>query len=228
MSKKSAAPKKTFEECYEIIDAVIQKNRHRWQLVSIPWMDWDDVSQIIKIHIHKKWNLYNSEFQLEPWVNRIAINQIKNLRRNVYDNMSRPCLRCPENQGGDLCAVYQTQNSNCELFKKWEKTKKHAHDVRMTVSSENHQQEMFDMPYEHNDLSDMEKSLHHKMQEILKPVDYKIYKYLFIDGISEEEAIKKLNYSGEKNKKIALNNLIKTKKMIIIKVKKILDDGLDT
>lgn len=234
MSKNSAAKSgnlkyPTFESAIEVIDKLLEMNRHRWQLSAISSMDYSDVAQIIRLHLWKKFYQYDEgKGDISPWINRIIINQIKNLRRNVYDNMSRPCLRCPENQGGELCAIYGVQSNSCELFKKWEKTKKHAHDVKMTVSAESHIQEMFDMPYEHNDLGEMEKSLHLKMKQILKPMEYKIYKFLFMDGLSDEEAAKKLNYSGEKNKKTGLNNLIKIKKLIIIKVKKILEEGIDS
>ena len=68
-----------FEECIEIIDAELQKRKNRWNLTSLAWMDYDDVSQIIRIHIHKKWNLYDQSKPLAPWLNRIISNQIKNI-----------------------------------------------------------------------------------------------------------------------------------------------------
>ena len=46
-----------FEDCIEKIDLEINKRRSRWNLTALSWMDFDDVSQIIRIHIFKKWHL---------------------------------------------------------------------------------------------------------------------------------------------------------------------------
>ena len=76
--KKTTTKKPTFEECIGFIDIEIKKRRNKWSLTSLHWMDYDDVSQIIRIHLNEKWHLYNSEKPLGPWVNRIISNQIKN------------------------------------------------------------------------------------------------------------------------------------------------------
>ncbi len=80
--KKAAKPKKEFENCIEIIDQEISKRKNKWTLTSISWMDFDDISQILKIHIFKKWHLYDQNKPLSPWLNRIISNQLKNLIRN--------------------------------------------------------------------------------------------------------------------------------------------------
>ena len=46
---KSKKPK--FEECITLIDAEIIKRRGKWNLTALGWMDFDDVSQILRIHI---------------------------------------------------------------------------------------------------------------------------------------------------------------------------------
>ena len=76
MKKKQSSP--SFEESISIIDNEISKRRNKWNLSSLTWIDFDDVSQIIRIHIYKKWHLYNPKQPLAPWVNRIISNQIKN------------------------------------------------------------------------------------------------------------------------------------------------------
>ena len=48
-----------FEDCIEQIDSEIRKRKSRWNLTALSWMDFDDVSQIIRIHIFKKWHLYD-------------------------------------------------------------------------------------------------------------------------------------------------------------------------
>ena len=51
-SKKVVRP--TFEESIDIINSEIQKRKHRWHLTAIAWMDFDDVSQRLRLHIYKK------------------------------------------------------------------------------------------------------------------------------------------------------------------------------
>ena len=96
------------------------------------------MSQIIKLHIFKKWHLYNPSQPLAPWLNRIITNQIKNIIRNNYGNYSKPCSRCAAAEAEDKCLVYGKQDNGCPLVAKWEKTKKVAHDVKIAVPLENH------------------------------------------------------------------------------------------
>ena len=81
---------KQFEESIDFINQEIKKRRNKWCLTSLNWIDFDDVSQIIRIHIYEKWHLYDKDKPLGPWLNRIISNQIKNLIRNNYGNYSRP------------------------------------------------------------------------------------------------------------------------------------------
>ena len=98
MPKKKAQEKK-FEDCIDVIDQEISKRRNKWTLTSIAWMDFDDISQILKIHIYKKWHLYDNSKPLAPWLNRIISNQLKNLIRNNYSNsVSYTHLTLPTNR----------------------------------------------------------------------------------------------------------------------------------
>ena len=87
-------PKKKipYEDKKDIIDAELKKRRGKWFLNSVSWIDFDDVCQIIRAHIHKKWEQWDQTRALEPWLNRIISNQLKNILRNNYSNFSRPCL----------------------------------------------------------------------------------------------------------------------------------------
>ena len=107
--RKRLPKKKTFEECIDIIDAELIKRKNRWSLTSLCWMDYDDVSQIIRLHIYKKWDMYDPPKPLAPWLNRIITNQIKNLIRNNYGNYARPCLKCAASDGEDGCEIYNKQ-----------------------------------------------------------------------------------------------------------------------
>ena len=124
----------TYNDKKDIIDIELKKRRGKWFLNSVSWIDFDDVCQIIRAHIYKKWEQWDQARALEPWLNRIISNQLKNILRNNYSNFSRPCLNCPFNQSkgpsesdapGELCGFTPSglQCSECPLYKKWEKTK---------------------------------------------------------------------------------------------------------
>lgn len=220
---------KSFEDCIDIINREISKRRGKWQLRAISWMDFDDVSQILRIHIYKKWEMYDQSRMLEPWLNRVMSSQIKNIIRNQYSNYSRPCLRCAANQGDDLCSIYTKQCSECPLFAKWEKTKKRAYDAKLPVSIEDHQQELFSRPEDSINIEKVGKLIHEKMKTTLKPMEWKVYKGLYIDFKSEEEVAKLMGYkTSEKNRMPGYKRLKGIQKLIIVKVKKLLsEDGID-
>ena len=222
MSKK----KLEFEECIEKIDHEITKRKNKWNLTAISWMDFDDVSQILRIHIFKKWHLYDQSQPLAPWLNRIISNQIKNLVRNNYGNYSRPCLKCAAAESSDLCKIYGKQDNTCPLYANWEKTKKVAHDVKIPLPLENHSQEVFNMSEDKVDLQRNIDKIHSKMQEVLKPLEWKIYQCLYIENLTEEQTAKRIGYkTTENNRSPGYKQIKNIQKIIIAKVKKNLDTG---
>jgi len=217
---------RTFEECIPEIDHEIKKRRTKWNLTALSWLDFDDVSQIIRIHIFRKWHLFNQSEPLAPWVNTIISNQIRNLIRNNYGNHTRPCLRCAAAEGDDLCAIYTKQCADCPLYAQWEKSKKRAHDVKMPVSLENHSQEVYDMVEDSMDIERSSRNLHEKMESILKPMEWKIYKLLYIDHKTEEEVAKAMGYkTTEKNRSPGYKQIKNIKKLIVVKARKCLTNG---
>ena len=222
MSKK----KLEFEECIEKIDHEITKRKNKWNLTAISWMDFDDVSQILRIHIFKKLHLYDQSQPLAPWLNRIISNQIKNLVRNNYGNYSRPCLKCAAAESSDLCKIYGKQDNTCPLYANWEKTKKVAHDVKIPLPLENHSQEVFNMSEDKVDLQRNIDKIHSKMQEVLKPLEWKIYQCLYKENLTEEQTAKRMGYkTTEKNRSPGYKQIKNIQKIIIAKVKKNLDTG---
>ena len=229
-SKKTQKPKKTekpsFEDSIDVINVEINKRKGKWNLTVLAWMDFQDVSQILRIHIFKKWDLYDSEKPLAPWINRIISNQIKNLIRNNYGNYARPCLRCAASESDSHCYIYKEQSSVCPLYANWEKTKKNAHDAKLPVSLEEHPQEIFTSVNSYYDVERTALRLHEKMETVLKPVEWKVYNYLYIEYKSEEEVAKLMNYkTTEKNRVPGYKQIKNIKKSIIEKVKKVLDKG---
>jgi len=222
--KKAAKPKKEFENCIEIIDQEISKRKNKWTLTSISWMDFDDISQILKIHIFKKWHLYDQNKPLSPWLNRIISNQLKNLIRNNYSNYCKPCLKCAAAEPDSGCAIYGSQDARCPLFKNWLAKKKSAYDVKMALPLENHQSEVRDVEVSSSNIEMGIRKLNEKLKETLKPNEWIVYKGFYIDNESEIEIAKKLNFkTTEKNRTPGYKQIKNIQKSIITKARKILD-----
>jgi len=220
------AKKPKFENCIDDINTEILKRKNKWNLTAIAWMDFSDVSQILRFHIYKKWHLYDHNKPLAPWVNRIISNQIKNLIRNNYSNYTRPCLKCSAAESEDGCAIYSKQCNSCPLYANWEKNKKNAHDTKLTVSLENHVQEINSIENENFDIEETTKNIHDKMFKVLKPIEWKIYTYLYIEGKDDEQVAKLMGYrTSEKNRMAGYKQIKNLKKAIILKVKKHLYNG---
>lgn len=220
------AKKPSFESLIDVINSEIIKRKNKWNLTAINWMDFNDVAQILRIHIYKKWHLYDYKKPLAPWVNRIISNQIKNLIRNNYSNFTRPCLKCAAAEGEDGCTIYSRQCNQCPLYANWEKNKKNAHDTKLTVSIENHYQEINNLPSDRLNMEETANNIHEKMQKVLKPIEWKVYRYLYIEGKDEEQTAKLMGYrTSEKNRIAGYKQIKNIKKIIIIKVKKHLYNG---
>lgn len=215
-----------FEDCIKVIDIEIAKRRQTWTLSAISWMDFDDVAQIIRTHIYKKWHLFDQSKLLRPWINVIITHQIRNLIRNNYGNFSKPCLHCAANEGDDLCSIYEKQCCECPLFANWYKNRKSAHDTKLPVSLENHVNEVHNQIKDGLDVEKTADNLHKKMQQILKPTEWKVYDFLYIQHKEEEEVAVLMGFkSNEMGRKAGYKQIINIKKSIIKKVKKVLYEG---
>lgn len=228
--------KKQFEDLYETIDQVIKKRKNKWKLNAITWFDFEDIEQIIKLHIYKKWHLWDQTRAIEPWVNRIATNQIRNIIRNNYTAYAKPCLSCSFNQnkeseysGEFSCGFTKSkiQCAECPLYAKWEKIKKPAYDVKITVSLENHKNYFATIQTEENhDYKDAEKKLHDLMKINLSDKHFFIYKMFFIDHLSDEEIASILRFkTNEKNRKAGYKQIKNLKKMLFLKAQDLLKNN---
>ena len=215
-----------FESCINLINTEILKRKNKWTLSTLNWIDFEDVSQIIRFHIYKKWDLYDEKKPMLPWVNRIISNQIKNLIRNNYGNYARPCLKCAAALGENECRIYGKQDQGCPMFNNWSKTKKNAYDLKMAVSIEDHSYEINNQLCVNSDIQKATQNLHQKMKQILKPVEWKVYELLYIDHKTEEQVCKILKFKYDKKAKSAYNKQLKNiQKSIIKKAKQCLANG---
>jgi len=195
----------TYEEAYPVIHQEVEKRRRKWQLKAVTWMDYDDVSQLIKLHIYKKWSYYDPEKPLAPWVARIVCNQLSNLLRNNYTNVISPCNKCVCALADGTCEIYGVRDNSCPLYRNWFYNKKSAYDIKMPLplchhSSEIdlHLDEKYNIQYEIEEINRI-------MKEHLNDREWNIYKLLYIDNMEESEVIKSLpqkyrQIQGYKNK----------------------------
>lgn len=223
-----------YEDKSQEIDLEIKKRRGKWFLDSLAWFDFEDVEQIIKAHIHKKWHQWDQSRSLKPWINKIITNQMKNILRNNYSNFVRPCLNCPFNQscatkdGGEasLCGFTKTglQDSSCPLYAKWEKTKKSAYGIKMALTLENHTNEVQAMEDNNFNIMDAQDKLNFFMKKELSEKQFLVYKLLFIDNKDEEEVAGEMGYkTSEKGRKAGYKQIKNLKKIFKQKAQEILD-----
>ena len=67
--------------------------------------------------------------------------------------------------------------------------------------------------------------LHEKMESILKANEWLVYKVLYIDHLTEEQAAKKMGYkTTEKNRSPGYKQIKNLKKSIITKVRKVISN----
>jgi DNA-directed RNA polymerase specialized sigma24 family protein len=219
-----------FEDCIDVIENAIRKQRSRWRLDCISWFDFEDVEQVIKLHIYKKWNMWDQKRPLEPWINIIVSNQIKNLVRNHYGNYVKPCVSCEFNMGDDSCSFTsrKVQNRECDKFAKWEKTKKSAFSLRVAVSADEHMYEIGsaeteDNVFFHNSVE----RLNIEMKKELSEIHYEAYKMLYFEDDSTEEDVANLmGYkTNEKKRKAGYRQVKNLKKIFAQKAEKIMREN---
>ena len=215
-----------FEDCSKKIDLEIKKRKKRWNLTALSWMDFDDVSQIIRIHVFKKWHLYDQSKPLAPWVNRIISNQIKNLIRNNYGNYCRPCLKCAAAESDTLCYIYGSQGSACPLYAQWEKTKKVAYETKLPSSLETTAPKILDTPLLDFQFDLLFGKLNAQLRVKLKTNEWIVYENLYLKDKTEQEVAKMLGYkTSEKNRSPGYKQIKNLKKIIIQKAKELISDG---
>lgn len=184
-----------FEDCIDIVDLAIKRQRAKWQLDAINWFDYEDVSQIIRLHIYNKWDMWDQSRPLEPWIGIIINNQIINQVRNHYGNYVKPCTKC-EFASGEGCSLTSSkkQDSQCVLYRKWAKGKKAGLDLKITLSTENHVNELSSRPDTHICYQEYVEKLNTKMKAELSAQHYKAYLMLFFDEASEEDVARFMGY----------------------------------
>ena len=220
-----ATNKISFEEKLPIIATEIRKRKNKWQLNILKWLSFEDVEQIITIHIYKKWDMWDQRKPLEPWISRIISNQIRNLIRNNYTNYVKPCAGCIHNLGDEHCSlnISGLQTKECSLYSSWEKSKKHGYNIKLPLELENHSREVENISSYNLDFDEAISSLNAEMKKILSVNYYTAYCMLYFEKKSDEEVAIFLGYRcNEKNRKIGYKQIKNLKKLFKDKAVEIL------
>lgn len=215
--------KLTFEDCYPVIDREIQKRRSKWTLDAIAWMNWDDVAQNLRIHINKKFSMWDQSRPLQNWLAAVIHHQLVNSIRNLYTNFSPICNKCAAFDGADGCIIYGDKRDECPLYCQWKKTKEKAYNLKLPLSSFYHEQEIQEIPHEDIDMDKAAINIHDKMELLLKAYEFRIYSLLFINHKTEQEIIDIMGLG--KNRTKELSKLKQLKKKFLDKVRQLIYNG---
>jgi len=202
----------TYEDFSEVIDAAIRRQQYKWRLNAVRWFDFDDVQQIIKLHISRKWHMWDQERPLEPWIGR-----------NHYGNYVNPC---PD---------YQFSNhdsSICPICQKWEKSKKAALEIKIPLSTEDFVKEVTSKQYVDFDFNSSLEKLDGEMKRRLSNIHYTAYRMLYFDKNNEEDVAKFMGYKiSAQKRKLGYRQVKNLKKkflqvaMEILRDQDIIEDG---
>tara|TARA_Y100000361_G_scaffold29586_1_gene24468 strand:+ start:4666 stop:5364 length:699 start_codon:yes stop_codon:yes gene_type:complete len=221
-------PKKIrYEEKIDIINGEIRKRKNKWFLDSMPWISFEDVEQIIRVHIFQKWDQWDQKRELKPWINKIITNQFKNILRNYYLNFAKPCSSCPFDSsaaGENFCSFTKSglQDTTCPLYAKWNKSKKNAHDVKIPLRLDAQEYESSVFKGESFQVDGAIEKIQEYLKEELSERQYQIYYMLFVENKSEDEVAKQLGYKTNEQGRTAgykqIKNMRKFFKEKVIKI----------
>tara|TARA_R100000995_G_C3474914_1_gene120354 strand:- start:866 stop:1570 length:705 start_codon:yes stop_codon:yes gene_type:complete len=225
----------TYEDFSDIIDAAIKRQQFKWRLKAVKWFDFEDVEQVIKLHIAKKWHMWDQERPLEPWIGRIISNQIRNLVRNHYGNYIKPCSNCKFARGDDCSATLsKKQDSSCSIYAKWEKSKKTGLELKIPLSTEDFVKEVRSREYTDFDFDGSLAKLDVQMKIKLTPNHYIAYRMLYFDEKTEEDVARFMGYKiSPQKKKLGYRQVKNLKKkfletaMEILEQQDIIGNGAD-
>mgnify|MGYP003659112767 FL=1 len=217
-----------FNSQQDALEELLKKYRPKWQLGALAWIDYDDVCQIIRFHIYKKWHLWDQTRPFKPWASMIISNQIKNLIRNNYSSFAKPCLRCPHNMGATSCdwTKSREQDESCPDFSKWKKKKERAFNIKLPLALEEGVGTGTTSLRDFVDYNEASKKLHRLVMEQLNEKHKKIYILLYIENIDENEVAERFGFKADaaKRKKPRYKQIANLKKKFYNIALKIMKD----
>ena len=192
---------KVYEDLHSVIENEIRKRRGRWRCTNI---DFEEASQLVRIRIAQKFHKWDQARPFAQWVNRLITNCLINLVRDHVVRYEKPCVHCAANEGDGFCRLTPSheQCSECKLFKEWENTKKHAFNVKVPVTIEDHIDEINNMEGDFYDVGASKERLDELMKKELTDKEWRVYTMLFIEGRNEDYVAKEMGFkTSEDNRK---------------------------
>jgi hypothetical protein len=174
-----------YEDCFGIIDNELRKRQSKWLYHHIRW---DDIAQSIRAKIALRWGHWDQSRPLAPYVNRIITNTLRNLARDSYLKLSKPCSKCAGNLGDGFCKYTKsnTQCSECPIFASWQRAGKESNfNAALPVSIESHVDVVRNVQGDFYDVEQGVQRLTKLLKGVLTPVEYKVYIWLFIEKRDE-------------------------------------------
>ena len=203
-----------FTRYYNDIESALSKRRHKWKLSSLAYISYEDICQIITLHIYKKIHMYDEHQPFINWCNRIISHQLQNLVRNHYGNLAPPCNKCPHNEGDSRCGFTKSglKGEACPVYKHWMKSKQAGYHLKLAGSLDHpdyietkvNTKEDFDFDFQHKKLMGF-------LKEELDNTSWVILTDFIILKRNEKEVALQLEISV---------NELKRRKLMIVKLAK--------
>lgn len=213
-----------FEDKIKDIDRLLEMRRSQWMLTHI--MSYEDICQIIRIHLHKKFDYWDQSRPFDQWASRIITRQIINEVRNNYGRLTPPCIKgkgCPFNTG-EGCQFTKSgkKDESCAAYSKWLKSKKSAYELKIAAPLEDYDGASRFSDFNFEKTAD---KFHKEMKKLLTEKQYLAYTLIFVDGLSDIEVAKRLNLTtGEKNRIPGYRQISNLKKELIRIGKEVVDN----
>lgn len=180
-----------FEDKLNEIDSLLKTRKPRWEMDAIPSTGWEDVEQIIRIHLFNKFEKWDQSKPFSRWCARVIDNQIINIKKHLIGRFISPCQNCPFNLGDNLCAKTKSGKKcdECPKLAKWEKKKKNGYNLVLARSvDETFEGEDDPIIQPEGNLINLPEAierLHRLMLETLTDKLRKFYQLKYIDGLND-------------------------------------------
>ncbi len=224
--------KKKFEDISDELDTILRGKRGFWNLEAICHVSYDDICQIIRLHIHSKFNQWDQSLPFSGWAVEIVTNQIINLREQYYGKYAPPCRKCSEDLGSNLCAKTESgiKCSECPLFSKWEQKKEAAYRIVLAESADKSYYDEEEgegrikiEAAQSPDYFLASARLHELVMRGLNERMKKVYRLLYIESRSDDYVAKELGFlTNEKGKRPGYRSIWGMKRTLIARAKEVM------
>lgn len=218
--------KPAFKDVLPLVTQEVEKRRGAWRLTT---MDFDDVAQIVMLHVFNKYDMFDpAKGEFSHWLNTLIANAIKNILRDNLMKFNRPCIGCPFNTGGTSCTYTQSgeQDEECAVYARWKQKKEDEYNVRASLSLENHANEAQNMQCDFINIDEAKKVIDAKILTILNRREKRMYRLLYIKHKTPEQVGKILKYktSPKAATYAGYQQLRKFQKRVVILAKQVIED----